>query len=234
MSLKKFGVTMLALVVLGAIAASSAFAENEFKETGGAWYTGASPGTKLAEGTSKTLTVAPVGEKQTLETTVAGLPLDITAKKVACSGTCTIKNVGTKATIDGALVFSELTVSNPANCTTTSTITSKALTAILGMNTAGTKAILKFTPETGTTFAVVELLGASCPISGTYKVTGSVFGEASNATGVFGVTQQVNFSKTIQEAQGTATSLKFGENSAILTGALNGSIGGTEWAGKEK
>jgi hypothetical protein len=53
MSLKKLGMALLAGVVLGAIAATSAFAANEYSETGGAWYTGASPGTKLAEGSTK-------------------------------------------------------------------------------------------------------------------------------------------------------------------------------------
>jgi hypothetical protein len=47
MSLKKLGVAFLALILLGAIAAS------EFNEIGGAWYTGVAPGTKLPAGRPK-------------------------------------------------------------------------------------------------------------------------------------------------------------------------------------
>jgi hypothetical protein len=172
---------------------------------------------------------------QTLETTVAGTPLKLTATGVGCTS-CVIKNVGTAAKAEGTLVFSGVAVSEPAGCSTTSTITSKALTAVVGMNSAKTLATLKFTPTAGSTtaFATVELTGASCPIAGLYKVTGTAFAQAVNATGVFGATQEIKLSKAIQESAGAASSLKFGENSAILTGALKGSIGGTEFAAKER
>jgi hypothetical protein len=232
MSLKKLGVALLALVALGAFMANSAFAANEFKEPAkGAWYVG---GTKLAEGTTKTLNTAAIGT-QKLNTTVAGTPLDITATGVECVG-CTIKNTGTTATADGKLKFTGVTVSEPAGCSTTSTIETKALTAVLGMNTGGTIATLKFTPEAGSTtaFATVELTGTSCPIAGLYKVTGTAFAKATNATGVFAESQEITLSKAIQEAAGTATSLKFGENAAFLTGAVKGTLTGvTSWGGKE-
>lgn len=76
--LEKLGIALLAALALGAISANSAFAASEYSETGGAWYTGASPGTKLAEGTSKTLTTTAVGT-QLLETTVAGTALKLLA-----------------------------------------------------------------------------------------------------------------------------------------------------------
>jgi hypothetical protein len=234
MSFKKLGMALLAVVVLGAIAANSAFAANEYKETGGAWYTGASPGTKLAEGSTKTLTTTAVGT-QKLQTTVATSPLDITATGVECVS-CVIKNTGSTATIDGTLKFTSVTVSEPTGCSVEGgTVTTKALTAVLGMkNGSSTIATLKFSPESGTTFATVVLTGTSCPIAGTYKVTGSQFAEATNATGVFAASQEIKLSAAIQEQAGEAGSLKFGANAAVLTGALKGSIGGTEWAGKEK
>ena len=234
MSLKKLGVALLAVFALGAFVASSAFAAEEFKEPGSAWYTGASPGTKLSESTKPTLTTTAIGT-QKLETTVATLPLKLTATGVKCTS-CVIENVGTTAKATGTLEFTGVTVDEPLKCSTTSTITSKALTATVGMKgTSTTIATLKFTPTSGTTFATVELTGSECPIAGLYKVTGTAFAEASNATGVFGKTQEIKLSKTIQESAGTSTSLKFGENSAILTGALNGSLGGTtEFAAKKE
>ena len=60
MSLKKLGVALLVVFMLGAIAANSAFAENEWRSENekGQWYTGASPGTKLAIGVTVDVTVA--------------------------------------------------------------------------------------------------------------------------------------------------------------------------------
>jgi hypothetical protein len=245
MSLKKLGVALLTVFALGAFMASSAFAANEFVTTQGYWYTGASPGTKLGFGAAnaKTLLVKALGEKQTLTTTVAGTPLDITAKKVSCVG-CVIDNTTAAesgnakdtATLMGKLKFEEVSVSEPAGCSTTTTIETKELTAELGMNAAGTKTTLEFFPTLGktTSFALVELSGSGCAISGTYKVTGTVYGESVNATNVFAKGQKVKVSKAIQESAGTATSLSFGTNPAILTGELEGTLeSGAEWAGKE-
>ena len=239
MSLKKLGVALLAVFVLGAIAANSAFAAAEYKETGGAWYTGASPGTKLPEGQTRVLTTTAMGEKQTLKTTVGTTPLDITATVVNCLS-CVIKNVGTTATIDGKLEFKSVTVTEPKGCSVAGgVVTTNALTAVLGMNTAGTVATIKFSPETGATFALVTLEGKECPISGTYKVTGTQYAQANNATGVFAKSQGITLNQEIQEkASGVANALKFGENPAVLTGALSAKVFNAEveqeWAGKEK
>jgi hypothetical protein len=244
MSLKKLGVALLAVFVLGAIAANSAFAKEEFKETTGQWYTRTvkegeegKPGNKLASGEENkiTLNTEAVGEKQVLNTTVAGEPLEIEAKEVECSGCFIDVTISPlRATIDGILVFKKVKVLKPVGCSTTEKITSNLLSASLGMETVGTGATLKFVPKSGATFATVELTGGSCPIAGLYKVTGTAFGKATNATGVFALKQEVKVSKAIQESAGTATSLKFGENAATIEGALKGFLSnGAEWAGKE-
>jgi hypothetical protein len=233
MSLKKLGVALLTMVVLGAVTANSALAANEFSETGGAWYTGTSPGTKLAEGTTKAVTMTAVGT-QKLETTVGGTKIDITATGIECIS-CVIKNTGTTATMDVTLKFTGVTVSEPATCSIPGgTVETKALTTVVGMNTAKTIATHKLTPQSGSTFASFELTGASCSIAGTYKITGTIFSQTVNATGVFAANQESTLSKAIQESAGTSTSLKFGENGAFLTGAVKASIGGTEWSAKEK
>jgi hypothetical protein len=132
-------------------------------------------------------------------------------------------------------VFSGVTVSGPAavGCSTPTTITTKELTGKLGMNKAGTVTTIEITPKAGvgTTFALVELLTA-CPDAGIYKVTGVLYAQSKNATGVFAKTQELSFSKAIQEDAGTATSLKFGINAAFINGSLAGTAA-VEWASKE-
>jgi hypothetical protein len=232
MSLKKFGVALLTVFVLGAIAANSAFATNAFVG-GGTWNVGG-PKLKEGEANAKELTTKANG-KTSLVTSIAGVRMDLTAPEISCLG-CKIDNTaGTVATIDGVLSFTEVTVSEPAGCAVEGgKVETKPLTATLGMGGAGTKATLKFVPKEGTTFALVVLTGTSCPIAGTYKVTGTQFGEASNATGVFAETQEVKTSAAIQESAGEAGSLKFGANPAVLTGALKGTLTSKEkWGGEE-
>jgi hypothetical protein len=98
---------------------------------------------------------------------------------------------------------------------------------------SSTVATMKLAPESGSTFATIELTGEKCPIAGLYKLTGTVFAEMSNATGTFGKKQPIKFSKAIQESAGTASSLKFGENAATLTGEINMSSE-TEFAVKQE
>jgi hypothetical protein len=114
-------------------------------------------------------------------------------------------------------------------------VTTKPLNAVVGMNTAGTKTTLRFTPQSGTTFATVALTGTSCAVAGEYRVTGTQFAQASNATAVFAASQEITTSQAIQESAGTATSLKFGANAAILTGAVRGKLAGEpSWGAKKR
>jgi hypothetical protein len=236
MSLKKLGVALLVVFMLGAIAANSAFAENEWRSENekGQWYTGASPGTKLAVGAEKSITVS--GGAANLTSTIAGSAIRFDSTSATGEG-CSFKQAATTtATLDcNFLVFKGVTVSGPAatGCSTPTEIktTTKGLTGILGMNKAGTVATIKITPKEGSTFATVELTG-TCANAGLYKVTGTVYAQATNATGVFSKTQELTVSEAIQKSAGTATSLKFGENGAFINGGLKG-VAEVEWAGKE-
>ena len=60
------------------------------------------------------------------------------------------------------------------------------------MNKAGTVATIEISPKAGSTtaFATVELTG-TCANAGLYKVTGVVYAQATNATGVFANVQEL-------------------------------------------
>jgi hypothetical protein len=241
MSLKKFGLVLFAILVLGAVAAASALAANEYnEEVGSAWYTGSSPGTRLAEGVAngKAVTAELASEKATLETTVAGKAVDITwTIWEYTGGLLFLSKKGTRwsATTAHVWTLKGLVETVPVGCSVPSEISTKSIKGTVGMKTgSSTVATVKFVPNEGTVLATVEITGKECAIAGTYKLTGTVFAEATNATGVFGSTQNLKFSKAIQESAGTGTSLKFGENAATITGTLKSSIGGTEFAMKEE
>jgi hypothetical protein len=223
MDLKKLGAVLLAALVLGAIVADSAFAANEYAESPSAWYTGPAPGSKLAEGASKELTTTAVGT-QRLASTIGGAEIEFKATGVNCLS-CKIKNTGTTAKVEGSLEFTGVTVGAPATCSVPGgKIITNPIAAVVGMNTANTIATLKFTPQSGTNFATFEITGASCPLAGLNKIGGTLFGQATNATGVFGVNQEVTFSQAIQESAGTGSSLTFNGNEAILTGAVKNKL----------
>ena len=237
MNLKKIGVALLAVFVMGAIVANSAYAENEYSGTGGQWYTETSPGvrTKLGTGVTDDLTVS--GGPFNLVSTIASKPIKFSSTGVTGTECSAINPTTTTATLDcKALVFTGVTVSGEAatGCTTESTITTKEITTVMGMNNAGTLQTYKLTPKTGAgTTLGLAVLNGTCANAGTYKITGAVFAQATNATGVFASTQELTFSEAIQKSAGTPISLKFGENGAFLNGSLQGTAT-KPWAGQEK
>jgi hypothetical protein len=204
---------------------------NQFSESGSAWYTGASPGTKLAEGTTKTITTK-AATKVTMETSLFGGAIKLEANSVGCS-TCVIKNVGSNALEEVTLQLKEASMSQPAGCSVPETITTKRLKGAVGMNKAGTIGTVKYVPESGIALFTLEISGASCAIAGTYKITGTLFGELTNATGVFSSTQRLKLSRAVQESAGTASSMTFGENPLFFTGEIDNSAE-VEYAAKEK
>jgi hypothetical protein len=77
----------------------------------------------------------------------------------------------------------------------------------------GTKALLRYAPATGTTFATFKLGG--CSIAGTSSIKGTEFGEMANPTGVAAASQILRFSSAINSAAGGA--LTVGGNPVVLT-----------------
>jgi len=243
MCLKKLGAVLLAVFALGAISASSAFATEEWSEGTSAWYTGASPGTKLAEskkaGENELGLKASAATALQLESTIGSpaVPFKLEASGLECVG-CTIKNIaGPHAVGTFKWVFFgvKLIEPNPNVCRAVITIETKLVEATIGMVKRSFLPTIQFKPEEGETFATVTIEGATCPIAGTYKVTGTVWARPANATGVFAVNQPIELSKAIQQGAGTTTSLKFGANPAWLIGKANNELtSGAQWASKEK
>jgi hypothetical protein len=78
---------------------------------------------------------------------------------------------------------------------------------------------VRFAPKEGTTFATVKIVKGTgaCPIMGSYPVTGSVFGESLNLTGVEATMQGIKFTAAINTEAGGE--LKVKAEPATLTGA---------------
>jgi hypothetical protein len=235
MSLKKLGVTLLAVFVMGAIVANSAYAENNWSATTGSWYTGESPGTKLAVGTG-TIDLTVSGGAFSLTSTIAGSPIKFESNGVTGINCSATNPTSTSATLDCQFLdFTGVTVSGAAatGCFTPGLVRTKELMGKLGMKNGGTIPTMEISPKAGptTAFATIELYG-TCANAGLYKVTGVVYAMPQNLTGAFGFFQSMSISESIQKSAGTATSLRFGANGAFLNGSITaGAVVG--WAGKE-
>jgi hypothetical protein len=226
MNLKRIILALTAVAMFAAFAASSASAT---MTASGQWSTG-SPTVVLPEGTSKTVTCA-VGEHEgssvfTLTGTVGEAPVlnvKLTATGIECIGG-TIFNEGGHGKDKGKLKFTGVTVDEPTGCEVENgTVETGELKTELFMDSGSTtKWFDKFSPASGTTFATVHTIGASCPDAGNKLVKGTVFGEATNATGVAATTQPLTFSKTIDET--TEGTLTFAGNTAHLTGRVNNTL----------
>ena len=222
MSLKRFGTILVAMLALGAVLASSAFAAAETKPS--VWRIN---GAKAVEG----LTCAS-GEHEGspnlfLKSEIGTTPVELKATGIECIG-AELKQVGTSAQATGKLNFTGVTFVTPSTCKVTAagstspavtSIETNALTAEVYME--GTKSYVKFTPTTGTTFAKFGI-GTCALATENIAVTGSVFGLSPNATGVEEVSQPLTFSKEIEEtASGVSGGeLKLGTKSAFLTGRV--------------
>ena len=234
--MKKFGTILFAVLVIGAVAASSAFATVETKAA--QWYTGPSAASQTTLVGSQPVT-AEVDVEGTLETEIGGLKVKLKSKKFSCRS-CTIENkvVGTGAGViasgTGKITFEEVSVVEPANCTvsdsaeeggTLGMVSTKQLNIHgdwMDTNTANKHAFIAFVPAAGatTTFAQFVLGGTGCSsISGAKNVTGTVFGESANNTEVPAEVQTLSFSPTIQATAGAE--LKVGTKVANFTGAGN-------------
>jgi len=218
--LRKLGISLVTVLAIAAVMANSASAAVS-TTAANFWVAGVGPGTKTMTGSAVTSAV--------LETTIAGTPVKLESAKFSCSG-CKILNkevtskAGTIAFGEGKLVFEEAKVVTPAGCTVkgetgvAGTITTKALVIHgdwMDTNTENQHAFVQFMPTAGTTLGQIQLSGGGCEaISGTYNVTGTVFGESTNNTGVEAAKQELVFSPTVQTT--TGASLKVGANAASL------------------
>jgi hypothetical protein len=214
MSLKRLGVALVASLALAAVFASSSFATAS--TVTGTWKVA---GTALTSGETREFKCS-AAEEFVITATVAGAATEIKASTLECPSGDVIKQESTHAIATGTLKFSGLTVVKPAGCSTSASITTKAVTAKIYEE--GATVYERFEPtagETGT-FASIPLTG--CSAENTYPVKGTVFGQSSNATGTEAANQPLTFSEAIQTAAGG--SLTWGTNGGQIKGKANNEL----------
>jgi hypothetical protein len=171
-------------------------------------------------------TVSSTGSGE-LVTTVGETPLVLKSTGLNCLE-CRIENSGGLAGGSGKLEFTGVTVATPSTCAvsggkvTTLALTSRHWFHIFHFWYTG------YRPRTGTTFATVTLKegSGSCPLSGSYIVSGSVWVRGNNETGVYAVSQTFTSSGTINSEAGGE--LKFGSKNAELNGTGTFSLSGAK------
>ncbi|HEY2477277.1 MAG TPA: hypothetical protein VGI17_00940 [Solirubrobacterales bacterium] len=223
MGIKKLGLALVAALAIGAVISSSASAAVETQDAnfrvGGVVLTG-----------SKTVTGSAV-TNGVLESEIGTTKIKLQSTAFSCE-TCTIENkeitemAGADAYGEGKIVFENVTVLEPANCTVTGEtgvlgkVPTKPLKIhgdFMDTNTANQHGFVQFIPLSGGTFAQFTLGGTGCAaISGAKNVTGSVFGESVLNTGEESATQELVFSQAVQET--TGASLLLGIKPAKFSG----------------
>jgi hypothetical protein len=236
MSLKKLGLAITVVGLLGAIMASSAFAENtEPKTEGKEWKCGtetvsciSGQGINLKSG----LHLLPGGTTSTTATfnVLAGAggttEYHLTATGIKCIE-CKTSNTPT-GTATGKIQFTGVTVMSPAGCIVPGgTVTTNSITANAdqmheggGITTSG--AFVKFEPTAGAekAFATVEVI--ECPSATNLVVKGRVWCEAVNKTGVAAKEQAITCGTPIHET--TKSTLNVNGKTARLEGQAIGSL----------
>jgi len=225
MSVKKLGVTIIAVLALAAAAANSASAT--VSTTAARWFKNGVALTAEGVGISGVAT-----ENGTFTTELGSTKIELQSTKLSCSE-CKIANTKPSttggaeiATGGGQIVFENVTVLKPPGCLVkgetgeVGTIPTKTLRIHgdwMDTNTENKKAFIQFLPPEGTTtFVQFELSGGECAgIAGKRNVSGSLFGESVNNTGAEAAEQEIVFSSAVQSTSGA--SLLFGIRSAVLT-----------------
>jgi hypothetical protein len=237
MRLKKLGLAVVVVGVLGAIMASSAFAtmETPTSPSIAEWYTGTTAAGVTTLTADKEVTLRSgkhAYEEAGEETTVARFKVksgenlyELTATGIKCVA-CKITNGSVnaeKAMAKGQVEFTGVTVMSPEP-TKCSVKENKVLTTALVAHAdwmekgIAEKAFVKFEPAAGTTtaFANVKIEGPECALGTTLVVKGFVFGEAINNTTVMAKEQPITFSKRVHET--TESSINVNGNTALLEG----------------
>ena len=233
MNLKKFGMALFAILVLGAVMASSALAVAEKEKA--QWYLNGSE-TPITEKKEETATAGLAeGTKGVLETEVGETPLTLESAGLECLE-CKIYNEGGEALGKGKLKFTGVTVATPSGCEVSG---GAVTTNTLGVNATYMGTVggviwntVTFTGSgTSKQFAIVTLVakaGKTCAISGPYIVKGTVLVKTVSSTNTFLKRQFVQSSKTINKEGGGT--LEFGSKTASLTGEAWFEVGGATFA----
>lgn len=121
-----------------------------------------------------------------LSVTAAGATITITCTKVSATGTQTnVKGPPMSITGTTEVKYTGCTVS-PSTCTVTEPIIAKANVASVHTGTGETQKGLVFTGSGASNlFTSITLSGASCPLPGTFNITGKAVGRVDGATITF-------------------------------------------------
>ena len=225
MSLKKLGIALGAVLAIGALLASSAFASPVTNKA--QWVNSAG---ETISGNSVTCANSGAGNLQ-LGFTFLGSPGLIEAEQVSSIGAL-ITNTEVEgvhmATASGKLKFTGLTVVKPEGCTV-EPIETVALTANLKMDSENSsKAYVEFKPASGTKFVTMKVRG--CAFEGNYGINGVLYGEAASTTGSVAETHALRFNETTT----LLSSLSLGAEPAAFLGEVSNTIAGISWGAKEQ
>ncbi len=228
MNLKRFMLAIASVAMLAAVMASSASAAS--------WQVGTE---EAHEALSKAETVSCTNEgKLTLEGELTGFgPIVLTATGINCVE-ASIFNESGAAKDAGKLEFTGVTIDGELGtvCSVEEnekhTVTTNPLESELVMHAEDPEVVFdSFVPaEERVNFAVVHIVGASCPIAGNRAVRGNVSGQAAYPTGTPALTQSLTFSATVDATAGS--NLKFAGNPAHLVGTVDNFLSGAH-AGEE-
>jgi hypothetical protein len=211
MAFTKLGAAMVAALATGALFASVAQAQQ--------WDIS---GAKLASGSSAAAS-AKTTSVQSLSAKLLGSPFRIVSSGLE-SREAKIVQTGSGASgvsaLVGKLVFTGLTVNEPAGCKTTGTIETVPLTGTAQMgNTEATKesVYVNVAPTSGEVVATFKIM--ECAIAGSYQLKGNFYLKANNPTGTTAVTQGGVTSGAINSSQGGA--LTIGKEAATLESSID-------------
>jgi hypothetical protein len=230
MSLKKLGLVAMAVAALFAIFAGSSSAATALKTESATWNT-SSGGVKTAFPEAGIAPKCSAAENLKLTGKILTFEAELTATGVSCSGTLKNQTVegSPMAVGTGTLTFSGITVNKPSGCKLngeangSAKLTTESLNIAVDMHATEPGAavtpipVVTFKPA-ATNFTKIKLTG--CAAEGSYPVTGTAVGEASNATGTPAKNQPLTFNATTNAA-GTLT---LAGNPANLFGKANNEL----------
>jgi hypothetical protein len=212
MNIKKLSLALVAVLALAGITAGSAFATAVASK--GHWVVS---GAKLSGSKTVICAKATGGANFKLVGKVLGTAIEFEATGIECVES-TISNPGGFAVDSGKLKFTGVKIVAPAGCSTTSTLTTAALSTQVYME--GTTVYDRFVPTSGTTWFTIPVTG--CAFAGTYPIKGTEFGRSPNLTGVEQERQTLEFSAAINSTAGGA--LTMGAEPVTLTGATENTL----------
>ncbi len=223
MSLKRLGIAMMAVLALAAVFASSALAGTP-NTNKASWTTGTVKNantlpTGKANGKAIKCSKTAASPNFALTATVAGAPAKLTATGIHCEATIYNEVVAgiPHAKLTGKITYTNVTVDEPAGCTTPATQTTNLIEGEVKMVTGSAKPFIKFEPHASagvTNFTNVKLEG--CAAEGSYPLKGFTYCEMTNATEVHSPVQECGTNATTA----AQSKLTLGPNAAALGGEI--------------